>query len=103
MTQTILILGSSGRCGRHASDAFNVAGWTVRRFDRAHDDLDTAMSGVDVVLNAGTGIMDPPGGPADGVRAFFLALEHHAPGAPFTVDDVPEGPLAVALRTWGVA
>ena len=57
MTQTVLILGGSGRFGRHAADAFTDAGWTVHQFDRAHDDLDTAMSGADVVLNA----WNPPG------------------------------------------
>ncbi|MGD2182889.1 RuBisCO large subunit C-terminal-like domain-containing protein [Lusitaniella coriacea] len=31
--------------------------------------------GSDVILNAGTGIMDSPGGAAAGVRAFFNALE----------------------------
>jgi len=57
MTKTILILGGSGRFGRHATEAFKTAGWTVRQFDRARDDLDTALQGADVVLNA----MNPPG------------------------------------------
>ncbi len=39
MTQTALILGSSGRLGHHAAEAFTRAGWTVRRFDRAADKL----------------------------------------------------------------
>lgn len=58
--------------------------------------------GHDVVLNAGTGIMDHPGGPADGVRAFFEALDRCASGAPFTAEDTPAGPLKTALQTWGV-
>ena len=58
--------------------------------------------GHDVVLNAGTGIMDHPGGPADGVRAFFEALERHAAGEAFEVVDDPTTPLEVALSTWGV-
>lgn len=58
--------------------------------------------GDDVVLNAGTGIMDHPGGPADGVRAFFEALERAIPGQPFDLDAIPDGPLRVALETWGV-
>jgi len=59
--------------------------------------------GVDVVLNAGTGIMDHPGGPADGVRAFFEALDRHGSGQPFQVVDQPTTPLEVALATWGIA
>lgn len=57
MTNTILILGSHGRFGRHALQAFAEAGWQVRTFDRAHDDLETAISGAHVVLNA----WNPPG------------------------------------------
>ncbi|MFK7931258.1 MAG: RuBisCO large subunit C-terminal-like domain-containing protein [Myxococcota bacterium] len=59
--------------------------------------------GSDVVLNAGTGIMDHPSGPAAGVRAFFEALERVESGAPFTADACPDGPLKTALQTWGVA
>lgn len=58
--------------------------------------------GHDVVLNAGTGIMDHPGGPADGVRAFFEALDRHASGEPFELVDAPKTPLEVALSTWGI-
>ena len=57
MTQTVLILGANGRFGGHSARAFAAAGWNVRRFDRAHDDLDTAMTGVDVVVSA----WNPPG------------------------------------------
>lgn len=57
MTRTILILGGSGRFGRHATRAFTDAGWNVRQFNRTRDDLDTAMSGADVVLMA----WNPPG------------------------------------------
>jgi nucleoside-diphosphate-sugar epimerase len=57
MTQTVLILGSAGRFGRHADKAFAEAGWQIRRFDRSRDDLETAIQGVDVVLNA----WNPPG------------------------------------------
>ena len=57
MTQTVLILGASGRFGRHAAEAFAQSGWQVRRFDRAHDDLETATVGADVVLSA----WNPPG------------------------------------------
>ncbi|WP_170438622.1 epimerase [Ruegeria arenilitoris] len=51
MTGKVLILGSSGRFGRNAADAFQTAGWTVRGFDRARDDLSTAARGADVIVN----------------------------------------------------
>jgi len=57
MSKSILILGGTGRFGRHATQAFKDAGWQVRRFDRATDDLAAAMNGADVVLNA----WNPPG------------------------------------------
>lgn len=49
-TGTVLILGGSGRIGRHATRAFDAAGWTVRGFDRARDDLLTAATGADVIV-----------------------------------------------------
>lgn len=51
MPQTVLILGASGRIGRHASATFAGAGWAVRPFDRASGDLAQAACGVDVILN----------------------------------------------------
>ena len=57
--------------------------------------------GNDVILNAGTGIMDHPDGPRDGVLAFFEALEHHHAGGSFAATDVPDGPLRRALEKWG--
>ena len=51
MTQTALILGASGRFGRHACAAFDHAGWHVRAFDRNRDDLMRAARGVDVIVN----------------------------------------------------
>ena len=51
MTQTALILGASGRFGRHARDAFARAGWQVRVFDRQKDDLMQAARGADVIVN----------------------------------------------------
>ena len=56
--------------------------------------------GHDEVLNAGTGIMDHPGGPGAGVRAFHEALERHAAGEDFAT--APPGPLRTALDTWGM-
>lgn len=52
MKQTVLILGTSGRFGSNAVNAFETAGWNVRRFDRKNDKLETAANGVDVIVNA---------------------------------------------------
>mgnify|MGYP000619185524 CR=1 FL=1 len=52
MKQTVLILGSSGRFGRTAATCFETAGWDVRRFDRAKDDLLQCATGVDVIVAA---------------------------------------------------
>lgn len=51
MTQTVLILGASGRFGRHSAAQFKSAGWNVKTFDRSKDDLLTAAQGVDVIVN----------------------------------------------------
>ncbi len=50
MTQTVLILGASGRCGRHAKTAFSAAGWQTRSFNRKTDDLMQAAKGADVIF-----------------------------------------------------
>ncbi|WP_120631652.1 epimerase [Ruegeria sp. EL01] len=52
MTQTVLILGASGRFGRNAALAFRNAGWPVRKFDRKTDVLEAAATGADVIVNA---------------------------------------------------
>jgi nucleoside-diphosphate-sugar epimerase len=52
MARTVLILGASGRFGQTAATALDAAGWQVRRFDRARDDLTTAARGADVIVNA---------------------------------------------------
>lgn len=52
MTQIVLILGASGRFGRHAATAFATAGWQVRTFDRKTDRLPDAAIGADVIVNA---------------------------------------------------
>ena len=52
MTQTVLILGATGRFGRNAAQQFEQAGWVVRLFDRSKDDLTLAAQGVDVIVNA---------------------------------------------------
>lgn len=57
--------------------------------------------GQDVILNAGTGIMDHPDGPDKGVQAFFEALERVAQGKRFDLEAVPDGPLSRALKKWG--
>ncbi|MBM7069130.1 epimerase [Actibacterium sp. 188UL27-1] len=51
MQNTVLILGATGRAGRHAHIAFRDAGWRVRLFDRARDDLWDAAWGADVIFN----------------------------------------------------
>jgi nucleoside-diphosphate-sugar epimerase len=50
MPNTALILGATGRIGRHADRAFSDAGWTVRRFRRGKD-LTQAARGADVIVN----------------------------------------------------
>jgi 2,3-diketo-5-methylthiopentyl-1-phosphate enolase len=57
--------------------------------------------GQDVILNAGTGIMDHPDGAAAGVQAFFEALERVAQGQPFTPESLPPGSLRRAVEKWG--
>jgi len=52
MQQTVLILGANGRFGRNAAEAFWNAGWAVRLFDRARDDLEHAARGADVIVAA---------------------------------------------------
>lgn len=51
MTRTALLLGPSGRFGRHMGTAFLDAGWEVRPFRRGTDDLMEAAQGVDVIIN----------------------------------------------------
>lgn len=51
MTQTVLILGPSGKIGTHAARAFSAAGWTVRLFDRKTQDMTKAAQGADVIVN----------------------------------------------------
>ncbi|WP_420861605.1 epimerase [Algirhabdus cladophorae] len=52
MENTVLILGGSGRFGRNATEAFKAAGWEVRQFDRATDNLWDAAWGASVIVNA---------------------------------------------------
>ena len=52
MSKTVLILGATGRFGRHAAAAFKSRGWDVRLFDRAHGNLRNAAAGMDVIVNA---------------------------------------------------
>ena len=56
MTKTVLILGASGRIGRHSIKAFDAAGWQVRRFDRKNDNMGKAAMGCDVIVNG----LNPP-------------------------------------------
>ena len=52
MAQTVLVLGRSGRFGKHAAEVFADAGWDVRGFDRDRDDLMVSAQGADVIVNA---------------------------------------------------
>jgi nucleoside-diphosphate-sugar epimerase len=56
MTQTVLILGGTGKIGRHSSAAFEKAGWQVRLFDRRTDDMARVAEGCDVIVNG----LNPP-------------------------------------------
>ncbi|MBQ2262667.1 MAG: epimerase [Loktanella sp.] len=56
MTQTVLILGGTGKIGSHAAEAFWNAGWTVRLFNRKTDDMTQAAIGCDVIVNG----LNPP-------------------------------------------
>ncbi|MGR3514408.1 MAG: epimerase [Paracoccaceae bacterium] len=51
MTQSVLILGASGRFGRHCATAFEEAGWETHKFDRSSGDLNNAARGMDVIVN----------------------------------------------------
>ncbi|NJK40136.1 MAG: 2,3-diketo-5-methylthiopentyl-1-phosphate enolase [Oscillatoriales cyanobacterium RM2_1_1] len=57
--------------------------------------------GHEVILNAGTGIMDHPDGPGAGVQAFFEALDRVQEGGSFERDSLPEGPLKTAIQKFG--
>ena len=48
--KTALVLGATGRFGRHMSMALKQAGWSVRPFDRATDDLPQAAKGADIIV-----------------------------------------------------
>lgn len=51
MPGTVLVLGATGRFGRHAAAAFASSGWRVRRFERGRDSLPDASRGADVIVN----------------------------------------------------
>ncbi|MEO9865165.1 MAG: epimerase [Yoonia sp.] len=55
MAQTVLILGGSGKIGKHAAEAFWNAGWTVRHYKRGTD-MTAQAQGVDVIVNG----LNPP-------------------------------------------
>lgn len=56
MTNTVLILGPTGKVGSHCAKAFRTAGWAVRLFDRKRDDMVEAARGCDVIVNG----LNPP-------------------------------------------
>ncbi len=55
MTGTIVIAGASGAIGHRAAEAFEAAGWTVRRY-RRDQDLARVAQGAEVIFNG----MNPP-------------------------------------------
>lgn len=56
MQGTVLILGASGKVGRHSRKAFEAAGWEVRIFDRRNGNMVEDAQGVDVIVNG----LNPP-------------------------------------------
>jgi nucleoside-diphosphate-sugar epimerase len=56
MTGTVLILGASGKIGRHSTRAFEEAGWNLRQFDRHKDNMSQSALGCDVIVNG----LNPP-------------------------------------------
>lgn len=56
MQGTVLILGRSGKVGRHSRKAFEAAGWEVRTFDRRDGNMVEDAQGVDVIVNG----LNPP-------------------------------------------
>lgn len=56
MTDTVLILGGTGKIGRHSAEAFEAAGWQVRQLNRHKDDMISAAQGCDVIVNG----LNPP-------------------------------------------
>lgn len=56
MSQSVFLLGSSGKVARHAAPVFEAAGWTVRRYDRSQGDMAAQAKGADVIING----LNPP-------------------------------------------
>ncbi len=56
MAKRVLILGASGRIGKHSARAFERAGWSVRLYNRARGDMAGAAKGCDVIVNG----LNPP-------------------------------------------
>ncbi|MEO0496093.1 MAG: NAD-dependent epimerase/dehydratase family protein [Pseudomonadota bacterium] len=52
MSGQVLILGASGMSGRASVAKFEEAGWRVKTYDRARDDMAKAARGCDVIVNA---------------------------------------------------
>ena len=51
MPQKALVLGPTGRFGRHMVQALTAAGWQVTGFDRTRDDLIGAARGQNLIVN----------------------------------------------------
>lgn len=51
MTNTVLILGASGKIGKHSAHAFQAAGWKVKKFNRHSQNMTKEAKDVDVIIN----------------------------------------------------
>jgi nucleoside-diphosphate-sugar epimerase len=51
MSERVLVLGASGKVGRHSIRAFEAAGWEVRKYNRTQDNLMEVAQGCDVIVN----------------------------------------------------
>ena len=56
MSKQVLILGASGKTGRHSARAFEAAGWSVKKYDRKKDDMAGAARDCEVIVNG----LNPP-------------------------------------------
>jgi nucleoside-diphosphate-sugar epimerase len=56
MTKKVLILGATGKVGKHSAKAFEAAGWDVKLYDRRSIDMAAAAQGCDVIVNG----LNPP-------------------------------------------
>ncbi|WP_068313723.1 NAD-dependent epimerase/dehydratase family protein [Polycladidibacter hongkongensis] len=56
MTNKVLVLGASGKIGRHSADVFEQAGWNVHRYNRKTENMSEAANGASLIING----LNPP-------------------------------------------